>query len=94
MNPYNVIQQPLLTEKSVGLQTLNQYTFAVDPRATKRDVKRAVETIFKVKVIGVGTMNFYGKQKRVGRHIGKTSDWKKAIVTLPEGQKIEFGERT
>lgn len=92
MNSYNVIKKPLLTEKSTGLKEFNQYCFEVDTRATKDDIKKAVEKLFKVRVEGVRTMQFLGKSKKVGRSIGMTSNWKKAIVTLKEGSKIELFE--
>lgn len=93
MNPYNVIKKPLLTEKSTQLKELNnQYCFEVDLRATKDDIKGAVESLFKVKVEGVRTMQYFGKKKKVGRHTGLTNHWKKAVVTLKEGMKIELFE--
>lgn len=93
MKKYQVIKMPLVTEKgTIAQQFANQYFFAVDPRATKRDISEAVAGIFKVKVKGVRTMNLPGKTKRVGRNVGTTPDWKKAIVTLKKGERIEFLE--
>lgn len=93
MNRYQVIKKPLVTEKGTLMQQENnQYCFAVDQRATKRDVREAVETIFKVNVKKVQTMKVAGKYRRVGRSAGRTSAWKKAVVTLGEGQRIEFLE--
>ena len=92
MKIYDVIKRPLVTEKSTAQQAANQYCFAVDPRATKYDVKQAVASIFKVRVENVHTMQMPLKYKRVGRNIGRTSAWKKAIVTLREGERIEFLE--
>jgi large subunit ribosomal protein L23 len=89
---YEIIKRPLVTEKSTAQQAVNQYCFAVDPRATKYDVKNAVSTIFKVKVEKVHTLQMPQKFKRVGRNMGRTSAWKKAIVTLREGDRIEFLE--
>lgn len=90
MNLFEVIKRPHVTEKASALQAeANRYSFAVDPRATKRQIRDAVERIFKVRVEGVRTMNLRGKFKRVGRGAGLTSDWKKAVVTLKEGDKIE-----
>jgi large subunit ribosomal protein L23 len=90
---HQVIKRPLITEKSSFAQAnANQYFFRVDPRATKNDVRNAVESIFKVSVREVRTMNVIGKRKRVGRNIGVTSNWKKAMVTLKEGDRIEFLE--
>jgi large subunit ribosomal protein L23 len=70
----------------------NKYMFRVDKKANKTEIKKAVETLFKVKVIDVNTMTVPGKEKRVGRHIGRTSEWKKAIVKIAEGNRIEFFE--
>ncbi len=93
MKRTDVIKKPLITEKGSGLQSdSNCYLFAVDARATKRDVKDAVQDLFKVKVSAVRTLVMPGKFKRVGRNIGKMSDWKKAVVTLAQGEKIEFVE--
>ena len=82
MRPEDVIVAPVITEKSNdGLQE-GKYTFEVNKKATKVDIARAVEKLFNVKVLKVNTMHVNGKTKRVGRSIGKTSDWKKAIVTI------------
>lgn len=90
MKTFDIIKKPLVTEKgAVAQQNSNQYFFSVDPRATKTDVKLAVEKLFNVKVTEVRTMNILGKTKIVGRSIGRKSDWKKAIVTLKEGDRIE-----
>lgn len=93
MNLYEVIKRPLITEKSTACQAVaNQYFFAVDPRAGKHDIKNAVEKVFKVRVVSVRTMSVGGKRRRIGMSIGRTSAWKKAIVTLKEGERIEFLE--
>jgi large subunit ribosomal protein L23 len=93
MDIYSVIKKPLVTEKStIARDEGNKYIFEVDRRATKIEVRNAVEKIFKVKVINVRTMNFIGKKKRVGRTIGSRSDWKKAVVTLAPGSSIEVFE--
>lgn len=93
MKTYDTIKKPLVTEKgTLAQQSSNQYFFAVDPRATKHDVRSAVETAFKVRIETVRTMNVPGKFKRVGKNVGRTSAWKKAIVTLREGDRIEFLE--
>ena len=93
MKKYQVLKGPIITEKSSGVQAnINQYFFKVDPRATKYDIRDAVEEIFKVKVVGVRTMSVMGKRKRVGKSIGVTSSWKKAMVSLKEGDRIEFLE--
>ncbi len=93
MNVHDVIQRPLVTEKSnIGREENNLATFAVDPRANKHEIQRAVESLFGVNVICVRTMRQPRKKKRVGRTIGTKSEWKKAIVELAEGQSIEFFE--
>ena len=93
MNIHEVIRRPLLTEKStIGREELNLATFAVDPRATKHDIRRAVEGLFDVSVLKVRTMRQHRKKRRVGKNTGTRSEWKKAIVQLAEGQAIEFFE--
>jgi large subunit ribosomal protein L23 len=90
-----LIRIPRLTEKSVRQKEAhNQVTFLVDPGANKTEIKKAVEALFKVKVLGVNTINTMGKQKRMGRHQGKRPDFKKAIITLKAGDKIEYFEGT
>lgn len=85
--------RPLLTEKITSIrETKNAVAFAVDGRATKIDVRRAVEKVFQVKVSSVNVQNVQGKRKRQGRYLGKRSDWRKAIVTLKEGEKIDLYE--
>ncbi len=89
----DVIKGPLITEKlDKAREKFRQYSFIVDMRATKRDVVRAVEELFKVQVEGVRTNVARGKVKRVGRSMGKRPNYKKAIVTLKEGDKIELFE--
>ena len=89
MENYRVLLKPLVTEKSNLGPQHGKYTFIVDPRATKKDIKRAVEERFKVKVIDVNITNYLGKEKgRGGRTKGKRSDWKKAYVTLAKGNTI------
>jgi large subunit ribosomal protein L23 len=93
VNVYDVIQRPLVTEKSnVAREELNVVTLAVNPRATKHDISRAVEALFDVQVLDVHTMRQPRKTRRVGRYAGRKSEWKKAIVRLAEGQTIEFFE--
>ena len=82
MRPEDVIIAPVVTEKSNDQINFGKYTFKVNKNATKVDIARAVEKLFEVKVLKVNTMTVKGKEKRVGRSIGKTSDWKKAIVTI------------
>jgi len=87
------VKRPLLTEKSDRLrETDNQYCFEVAVGANKLEVKAAIESLFEVKVSSVRTQNRIGKAKRMGRFTGKRADWKKAIVTLKEGEVIELFE--
>jgi len=88
-----IIIRPLITEKSTQQkETNNQYVFEVHRDANKIEIQSAVERLFKVKVSQVRTSNVLGKVKRVGRKYGKRQDWKKATVTLKEGDRIEFFE--
>lgn len=89
--PRDIIQAPLISEKGTALaESANQFLFKVRPEANKIEVKRAVETLFKVKVVEVRMARYLGKMRRVGRSMGRRSDWKKAYVTLKEGDKIDF----
>lgn len=92
MDLRDVIKRPVITEKSMAAVAENKYTFMVDLKANKIQVKEAVEKIFKVKVEKVNTMIVPGKWRRMGKTTGKTSDQKKAIVKLQEGHKIEIFE--
>jgi large subunit ribosomal protein L23 len=93
MNPSDILKKPLITEKATMLKgTSNAVSFEVDRRAKKKQIQEAVERMFKVKVVGVRTMNIAGKVKRRGRTVGLVPGWKKAVVTLKEGDKIEFFE--
>jgi large subunit ribosomal protein L23 len=88
--------RPVVTEKSIGRTATSQYTFAVSPAADKRAIAQAIERVFKVKVLRVNTQRIKGKRKHDMRRRGRRprvrrSDWKKAIVTLREGDKIELG---
>ena len=88
-----VIRRPLITERATQLQEARgKYSFEVDNRANKIDVKRAVESMFDVQVVKVNTTSVRGKVKRLGRFVGRRSDWKKAIVTLADGQSIDIFE--
>lgn len=82
MKAEDIIIRPIITEESNMALQEGKYTFKVNKKATKVDIANAVEKLFEVKVLKVNTMNVSGKQKRVGRNVGKTSDWKKAIVTI------------
>ena len=92
MNNYrDIIKAPIITEKSADLaQNKNTITFSVATDANKVQIKQAVEKIFNVKVESVNTVNVKSKKKRVGRYTGKTKTYKKAIVTLKDGEKIEL----
>jgi len=91
-SPHEVLKRPLVSEKSMGLMEENKYTFLVDPKANKIEIKNAVQEIFKVTVLDVRTMHVKGKLKRQGKHSGYTSEKKKAIVTLKQGDKITVYE--
>ena len=82
MLPEDIIIKPIITEKSNDSMQEGKYTFKVNKKATKIDIANAVEKLFGVKVLKVNTMTISGKEKRVGKNVGKTSDWKKAIVTI------------
>jgi large subunit ribosomal protein L23 len=93
MDPYEVLRRPILTEKSsFQSDNLHRYTFEVDVRANKRQIRDAVEQVFNVQVLAVNVINVRGKRRRWGRIVGRTKDWKKAIVTLAPGQSIQFFE--
>jgi large subunit ribosomal protein L23 len=93
MNLHDVIQRPIVTEKSsIAREEGNIATFRVDPAATKHEIQRAVEQLFEVKVATVRTMQQPGKKKRVGKNVGRKPAWKKAIVELAEGHTIEYFE--
>ncbi|MBI5042692.1 MAG: 50S ribosomal protein L23 [Nitrospirae bacterium] len=90
---HDLLQKPIFTEKGLSLKEKeNKIIFRVKKSANKSEIKKAVERLFKVKVTDVNTINISGKKKRLGRFAGKTSDWKKAIVTLKKGEKLELGE--
>lgn len=93
MHVYEVLKRPILTEKSsYSADALHRYTFQVDVRANKHQIRQAVEAVFGVEVLAVNVMNVRGKRRRVGRRIGRAPDWKKAIVTLAPGDSIGFFE--
>ncbi len=92
-NVYEVIVRPLVTEKAANaLEREGAYHFVVAPAANKYQIASAVEKLFNVRVDKVRTMNYRGKERRVGRHTGRRASWKKAIVTLREGDTIEIFE--
>jgi large subunit ribosomal protein L23 len=93
MIQYEIVRRPLITEKTtIQKESFNQVTFEVDRKANRVEIKRAIEKIFNVRVAGVRTMQITGKVKRRGRILGKRKDWKKAIVTLMPGERIDFFE--
>ena len=90
---YEIIKRPVITEKTnIQKEVSNQVTFEVDRRANRIEIQRAIEDIFKVRVAGVRTMQVKGKVKQRGRIVGKRRDWKKAIVTLMPGERIDYFE--
>jgi large subunit ribosomal protein L23 len=90
---YGILRRPLITEKSTAQkEASNKLVFEVDQRANKIEIKQAVEQMFKVDVLDVTTMTVRGKKKRVGRFVTKRPDWKKAMVTIKPGQRVEFFE--
>ena len=92
LHPYAVLLRPIITEKTTVLTGLDKYVFEVDIRANKSQVKEAIQTAFSVRVAEVNTLIMKGKPKRFGRKVTKRPDWKKAIVTLVHGDKIELFE--
>jgi large subunit ribosomal protein L23 len=91
LSPQEIVIRPLITEKTLRIaERTNAYTFKVRPTANKVQVRDAIERIFNVRVTGVRTQNYRGKFRRVGRYTGATSNWKKAIVKVKEGDSIEF----
>ncbi len=92
-DPRTIILEPLVTEKTTRRREVtNEVAFVVARNANKVEIRRAVEELFDVSVVSVRTMNVAGKVKRLGRYEGKRAGWKKALVTLKEGQSIEFFE--
>ncbi len=92
IHPYSVLLRPVITEKSTSLSEEGKYVFAVTPAANKLLVKEAVEVAFNVTVTHVNVMNVHGKTRRIGKRRGQSPDWKKAIVTLEPGDRIELFE--
>ena len=92
-NVYDIVSSPLITEKGTMVNEAgNQVLFRVRRDANKDEIRRAIESLFKVKVEKVRTLNYLGKTRRVGKNIGRRPNWKKAYVTLAEGQRIDFFE--
>ena len=93
MTSYDIIRKPVITEKTMNDMAQNKYTFIVDINSNKSQIKRAVEEVFNVTVEAVNTINGLGKTKRMGVHVGKRADYKKAIITLKaDSNAIEFFE--
>lgn len=91
--PHDIIVKPIITEESMDAMADGKYTFVVNKKANKNQIKSAIEEIFDVKVDKVNTINMMGKEKRMGVHVGRRPSWKKAIITLTEDSKgIEFFE--
>ncbi len=89
-DPRDILHAPVVSEKTYALMDLGKYTFLVDPRASKTEIKQAVESVFKVKVTSVNTMNRPGKARRTRLGIGRRKDAKRAIVTLRDGDTIDI----
>jgi large subunit ribosomal protein L23 len=92
-NPLSILKAPLITEKGTLVAEHNQVVFRVPPHASKGEIRRAVETLFSVKVSAVRTSNFLGKKKRQGKILGTKPAWKKAYVTLADGQAVDLLEK-
>jgi len=92
MKKGEIILNPIITEKSTALQELGKYCFKVNPRANKKEIMQAVRDIFSVEPVSCSVINMKGKMRRERYKMGSTSSWKKAIVTLKEGEKIELFE--
>ncbi|MBM3973359.1 MAG: 50S ribosomal protein L23 [Planctomycetes bacterium] len=89
---YDIVRRPIVTEKSASMQAMrNQFTFEVAASANKVEVKKAIETLFAVKVLKVNMVSMQGKQKRTFGRPGSTKPWKKAVVTLKQGDSIDIG---
>ena len=87
---FDIIYAPIITERTALMANENKYAFKVDPKANKTQIKKAIESIFKVKVVSITTANSHPKKKRVGKYTGMTNKYKKAIVKLAEGNSINF----
>lgn len=92
MQIHEILRRPVITEKSTALQAANKYVFEVDRRANKTQIKEAVQIAFKVRVMQVNVIKVPGERHRVGQRVLETMPWKKAIVTLAAGNKIEIFE--
>lgn len=88
-NPHDIIIQPIITERSTTEAAFGKYTFKVDARASKTEIRQACETLFEVRVVAVNTMNVSGKKKRQGVKTGRTAAWKKAVVTIDQSPSAD-----
>lgn len=93
MSPHTIIRKPIVTEQTMNLSADNKYTFEVDLRANKIEIRNAIQDLFKVKVTKVTTSILPGKTKRRGKVVGSTSERKRAVVTLAEGHQIQIDNR-
>lgn len=91
---YRLLQRPLITERATHLKTLNQYVFRVSPEATKHDIRKAIEQLFKVHVTSVNTLHVRGKYRRRGIVGGHQTGWKKAVVAVKAGQEIRYTDES
>ncbi len=93
LEEYKLIRRPIITEKGTALkEQSNQLIFEVAPDANKSEIKKAIQKLFKVTVLAVRTQNRQGKKKRVGRNVGRRRNWKKAFVSIKEGDRVDFFE--
>ncbi|MGC9049085.1 MAG: 50S ribosomal protein L23 [Patescibacteria group bacterium] len=90
---HRILIKPIITEKATGLETLNKYVFEVSPRTNKIEIKKAIKELYNVEPLKIQIINIKGKFVRYGRARGKTKNWKKAIVTLKRGEKIDFTKK-
>ncbi len=88
----DILVRPVITERSMADSEMGKYTFVVDRRANKYQIRNAIEEIFGVRVLRVNTMRMLGKRRRMGMHVGRRPNWKKAIVQLAPGQELDFFE--
>ncbi|MBI4396234.1 MAG: 50S ribosomal protein L23 [Elusimicrobia bacterium] len=92
-DPTTILKRPIITERTTALKGQNKYVFVVDPRATKGQIREAVEAAFKVNVLAVNTARMTGKlRRRMGPKSGYRPDWKKAVITVKPGQEIKYAE--
>jgi len=90
LNKYNALVKPIYTEKTNFMKQYNKYVFEVHKKINKIEIKKILKDLFKIDIVSVNLLNCLGKQKRVGRFIGRKSDWKKAVVTCRKGTNFNF----